>query len=428
MKATLRLSFILFLFSLSVTLKGQRLYNFTYLGQQPIPRAYAIPTIGFDRLEIENKHIFTERKTGNQWNPFSYFNQDTSLSIIHAQRIHYKDELDQEYQTDDSTFLNDEGQVDSLFSTELYRYGTSNTSYIQGYKFSYTNSKLTAVNDSLYILRNGDPYIETHSRLFYYDVSTGNRIYDEDHYSSSGESGISYTYYVYDASNHVIQQLDVENNDTTLGLDLRYQNNQLTSISAFQITSSHEKLIVQVDSFTYNANNLITSHISWRSLDEPGNLDALFRDRYHYTDAHLDQIIEEIWRDQSSTWALSDRYEILYENGIAKKGYNFNWQTGNDTLFRYTFNDPFTGIKEISKTPIFNLYPNPANDILHIQSTIQSGDMTISIIAIDGREVYHEDHLPADKDVDLSSFKAGLYFVRIVSEERVYTQKLLLNK
>ena len=72
----------------------------------------------------------------------------------------------------------------------------------------------------------------------------------------------------------------------------------------------------------------------------------------------------------------------------------------------------------------FAIYPNPANDILHLEGAFEGGQT--AIYDLTGRKVYQGAYQP---EIGVSGLKNGLYFIQIVTAEgQVFTQKFIIEK
>lgn len=81
-------------------------------------------------------------------------------------------------------------------------------------------------------------------------------------------------------------------------------------------------------------------------------------------------------------------------------------------------------LKSVDKPFSFNVYPNPTNDILFIESesnTIES----VSVFDIQGREVYRFAENSNITSVDLSDLSSGVYLVQLRDNNLVFTEKVL---
>ena len=133
-------------------------------------------------------------------------------------------------------------------------------------------------------------------------------------------------------------------------------------------------------------------------------------------------------------WAAMDpvsQKEIDRNNAVWQIQHNRNPFIDYPELAEKVFgNDetPFTtSISIYSDQYCWYVYPNPTTSIINIQSLgFQSDDMTVEIHDIAGRTLFsqradHSDNL----QIDLSSFPAGLYFIKLSSEQNIYTYKIV---
>ncbi len=78
--------------------------------------------------------------------------------------------------------------------------------------------------------------------------------------------------------------------------------------------------------------------------------------------------------------------------------------------------DLATGVDEISKDATFSVYPNPANNILHINQV--SNDAVIEILDLTGRVVMVKSNIEQQESIDISTMSPGVYFARITQKNQ----------
>jgi hypothetical protein len=90
-----------------------------------------------------------------------------------------------------------------------------------------------------------------------------------------------------------------------------------------------------------------------------------------------------------------------------------------------------TGLQERNGFASFSVYPNPANDVLHIVcQPKKAGKVNVQVCDITGRVVWEStgEQLPEYReDVDVSSFQSGLYLVRVMSSDALQTKKVIIE-
>ncbi|MDP4281832.1 MAG: CotH kinase family protein [Bacteroidota bacterium] len=81
------------------------------------------------------------------------------------------------------------------------------------------------------------------------------------------------------------------------------------------------------------------------------------------------------------------------------------------------------------------LYPNPAKDIIHIELTNRTEPLHIEIFNMCGEQAYNEHFsyssggIPVtSKEIDLSRYVQGLYYMRITCNDRVIVKSFIVNK
>ncbi len=99
-------------------------------------------------------------------------------------------------------------------------------------------------------------------------------------------------------------------------------------------------------------------------------------------------------------------------------------------MFQYFENTEFTiGIAENPGEVLFDLYPNPASDMVYLrlmsENPYQTGE--VSIIDLNGRIVKSTIFNPDELRLKTDDLSPGIYFVRLVKEEKYYTQKLVIK-
>jgi chitinase len=125
------------------------------------------------------------------------------------------------------------------------------------------------------------------------------------------------------------------------------------------------------------------------------------------------------------------------------------WEVGQDSFDEYSLlksihdkytdlnifttglcgNDVSLSIPEPGYHDGYNIYPNPASDLLHIRYEY-SNHPEVIITSISGQRIYNEAIVKNSHELclDLGNFNSGLYFVTIISVDRLpATRKLIVN-
>ena len=86
-----------------------------------------------------------------------------------------------------------------------------------------------------------------------------------------------------------------------------------------------------------------------------------------------------------------------------------------------------TGIADNDVDSQFDLYPNPARDIVHVQCAVADAQLTVT--DMNGKVVYALDGTHNGTiEVNVSGWSAGVYFVNLRNNDTVVTKKLVVTK
>lgn len=100
--------------------------------------------------------------------------------------------------------------------------------------------------------------------------------------------------------------------------------------------------------------------------------------------------------------------------------------SSNTLVVRVNYSE--AALNEIISNAVFNVSPNPMNESLIIQHTVQlAEDPILNIIDISGKNVKTEKLTSLNQTVDVSNFDSGIYFVSIISNKGI-TQNVKIIK
>lgn len=99
-------------------------------------------------------------------------------------------------------------------------------------------------------------------------------------------------------------------------------------------------------------------------------------------------------------------------------------------ISRFNIADNFTGIKSLSTdNNSFIVFPNPAKDIFYLSlSEKLSFQNNLIIYNNVGQIVFNESNINAKQTIDISKFSSGMYFVKLMSNNKIYTSKISILK
>jgi hypothetical protein len=73
--------------------------------------------------------------------------------------------------------------------------------------------------------------------------------------------------------------------------------------------------------------------------------------------------------------------------------------------------------------PEFNIYPNPANDFIEIETDFENS--SISVFDVTGKLILREKIIQNKTRIDLSNYSTGLYFIQLQSEQKMLSKKFI---
>lgn len=109
--------------------------------------------------------------------------------------------------------------------------------------------------------------------------------------------------------------------------------------------------------------------------------------------------------------------EVIYEWYAKSKGYpilTVKTQLGLITSVEF-LDAPPLGVSNLNTSSNFNIYPNPVQNILHIES--ESSQIQVAIIDLSGQVVL-EHELVSQKQINLEKLPKGVYFIQITDMEK----------
>lgn len=89
------------------------------------------------------------------------------------------------------------------------------------------------------------------------------------------------------------------------------------------------------------------------------------------------------------------------------------------------------GVEDLTEIPIFNIYPNPANEMIRISwdgFPPQAGrhPITLSVIDLRGRVVFTQIINQAEIEVNVSNYPAGVYLIKIQDRQNIILQQKIV--
>ncbi len=104
---------------------------------------------------------------------------------------------------------------------------------------------------------------------------------------------------------------------------------------------------------------------------------------------------------------------------ITIKGYAYN-----STPYESITTPTLTNITYKNNNPTFEIYPIPTSEKIFISSNCSEERIKISILNIEGQIVYQQ-KINTGNDINVSDLKAGIYFLKIESQNVTFTEKII---
>ena len=118
--------------------------------------------------------------------------------------------------------------------------------------------------------------------------------------------------------------------------------------------------------------------------------------------------------------ALTEGEHYLYVRAQDQEG---TWSLYKRALFTA---DSTVSVEEFSSDS-FDIFPNPTKNNIHINFN-QSGDYSVSVFNISGKEIVHQETLERNNRFDLSKYAAGIYILKIKDKTRRTFQNIKIVK
>jgi len=133
--------------------------------------------------------------------------------------------------------------------------------------------------------------------------------------------------------------------------------------------------------------------------------------------------------------AIADSGVIVlaaYNAGVDITTGTFRFPYGNSVLYvdNLSFDNLITSVPEMfAKNPLFNLYPNPASDIVTLNiANINNVDLTLNIYNVIGTLVKSEILKQNNRQINVGDLGNGVYMVTIKSKALTESQRLMIQR
>ncbi|OQX98021.1 MAG: hypothetical protein B6I24_06595 [Bacteroidetes bacterium 4572_128] len=110
---------------------------------------------------------------------------------------------------------------------------------------------------------------------------------------------------------------------------------------------------------------------------------------------------------------------IIHSEDIANLYYQ-------EFMHRFTANNGVVNIENINLENKLLIYPNPTKNKFYLK-TDKMQEMNIEIFDIFGKKIFYKNYFDKDVSIDLCQEKKGIYFMKIKTENKSFTKKIILN-
>lgn len=116
-------------------------------------------------------------------------------------------------------------------------------------------------------------------------------------------------------------------------------------------------------------------------------------------------------------------YYIYAENDNSKTESHPRIGVADPHLFSYSGGN--IGVNELADNAILNIFPNPSNGLITLNTTLDSGIVTI--YNTNGQEVYSGRFNESNPTINVVAFTSGIYIVKVESAGSMFTRKLVVE-
>ncbi len=181
----------------------------------------------------------------------------------------------------------------------------------------------------------------------------------------------------------------------------------ITEYGSFGMNPVKNKWYTYSMDYDYNAKSLLT-----RFIDESENV-----------------VFEKSFENILFDFETDER-----ELGFFSKAIDSNYGNPSETILfknlQYYFSSIPTSSKEYLCSENLKIYPNPTTGmvVIDFDDKIVS-EIEVAVFSIDGTRVFMNTYLPSDKiRFDISKYVSGMYFVKIIADNREEIRKLILKE
>ncbi|NTW33330.1 MAG: T9SS type A sorting domain-containing protein [Bacteroidetes bacterium] len=368
------------------------------------------------RLDILNNEWIPERKT---------------INIVYDAHNNETSEMEQQWQWEDWS--------NSVLRTFSYDANNNSTNYLHkvwnnnAWENAYQASLIYNINNKrtsvLWQSWNSNSWYNDRQYTFSYD-SNNNIVSSALQYWNNNiwENSLIYTN-TYDVNNNNTSVMLQTWNDSTAWVNTSFDtliydanNNETSEINYIWDGNAWVNFLKRI--YTYNFNNNLTNILSYSWNNNVW--DTSSQANYTY-DSQNNLISSQYQTWHAGNWvnyALQSR--TIDENNFTKDLSFLEWESTGTKIIRgyrtsYYFHKVM-GIYNYSSLLNKSVYPNPATDLLTIETPFKS---TIEIINIQGQTILKQQLQQGKTELDVSELAKGIYILRMNSNNKTELIKIV---
>ncbi len=120
--------------------------------------------------------------------------------------------------------------------------------------------------------------------------------------------------------------------------------------------------------------------------------------------------------------------KVFVRSWITVEGLSFQVERLDSSIIDYYITGGKNGVTDLFAKPTFKVFPNPAKNILQIETlNLISKNTEINISDLTGKILFSKILSTNTSTIDISELPKGLHFVTIRNNEAFYTQKLIIE-
>ena len=205
----------------------------------------------------------------------------------------------------------------------------------------------------------------------------------------------------------------------------------LLSINSFYSNTNIGEFNIQFDDFTDQTTWTLTDQtLGIEVISNVGQTfmpNTLYTDNFTLFENHCYSF--ELFDQNGLCCSQGSGYYDLSIDGISLSSGSF-FQGMQQNKFKFSLN-PDASIDELNDNS-FVIFPNPANNLLNIKSTLSVENASVSLLNNLGQTVKSEEDLNFSNNnqitLRLNDVAPGTYWIRIVSNDNVWSKKVVITK